>query len=71
MADTTTPHSKLMLTVLRALAEFERTLIRARTQRVVSAKRALAVGIRFSRKPKLTPISVKKPKSGLKRANPE
>ena len=55
MTDTTTPHSKLMLTVLRALPEFERTLIRARTQRVVSAKRALAVGIRFSRKPKLTP----------------
>jgi len=54
LADTTTPHSKLMLTVLGALAEFERTLIRART-RVVSAKRALAVGIRFSRKPKLTP----------------
>jgi DNA invertase Pin-like site-specific DNA recombinase len=55
LADTTTPRSKLMLTVLGALAEFERTLIRARTQRVVSAKRALAVGIRFSRKPKLTP----------------
>ena len=49
MTDTTTPHSKLMLTVLGALAEFERTLIRARTQRVVSAKRALAVSIRFSR----------------------
>jgi DNA invertase Pin-like site-specific DNA recombinase len=54
LADTTTPRSKLMLTVLGALAEFERTLIRARTQRVVSAKRALAVGIRFSRKPKRT-----------------
>src|SRR5262245_10634010 len=29
-ADTTTPHGKLMLTVLGGLAEFERTLIRAR-----------------------------------------
>src|SRR5262249_57359317 len=30
-ADTTTPHGKLMLTVLGGLAEFERELIRART----------------------------------------
>ena len=29
--DTTTPHSRLMLTVLGGLAEFERALIRART----------------------------------------
>ena len=52
-ADTTTPHGKLMLTVLGGLAEFERTLIQARTQD--GRKRALAVGIRFGRKPKLTP----------------
>src|SRR6516165_3612191 len=31
-ADTTTPHGKLLLTVLGGLAEFERELIRARTQ---------------------------------------
>jgi DNA invertase Pin-like site-specific DNA recombinase len=30
-ADTTTPHGRLMLTVLGGLAEFERELIRART----------------------------------------
>jgi DNA invertase Pin-like site-specific DNA recombinase len=30
-ADTTTPHGRLMLTVLAGLAEFERELIRART----------------------------------------
>jgi DNA invertase Pin-like site-specific DNA recombinase len=37
-ADTTTPHGRLMLTVLGGLAEFERELIRART----SAREALA-----------------------------
>jgi DNA invertase Pin-like site-specific DNA recombinase len=31
-ADTTTPHGRLMLTVLGGLAEFERELIRARTR---------------------------------------
>jgi DNA invertase Pin-like site-specific DNA recombinase len=30
-ADTTTPHGKLMLTILAGLSEFERSLIRART----------------------------------------
>ena len=30
-ADTTTPHGRLILTVLGGLAEFERELIRART----------------------------------------
>ena len=30
-ADTTSPHGRLMLTVLGGLAEFERELIRART----------------------------------------
>jgi DNA invertase Pin-like site-specific DNA recombinase len=30
-ADTTTPHGRLMLTVLGGLAEFERELIRTRT----------------------------------------
>jgi DNA invertase Pin-like site-specific DNA recombinase len=29
-ADTTTPHGKLMLTILGGLAEFERSLIKAR-----------------------------------------
>jgi DNA invertase Pin-like site-specific DNA recombinase len=42
-----------MLTVLGGLAEFERTLIRARTED--GRMRAKAAGIRFGRKPKLTP----------------
>jgi DNA invertase Pin-like site-specific DNA recombinase len=51
-ADTTTPHGRLMLTVLGGLAEFERELIRARTDE--GRKRAQARGQRFGRKPKLT-----------------
>src|SRR5215470_812943 len=52
-ADTTTPHGRLMLTVLGGLAEFERELIRARTGE--GRARAKARGVRFGRKPKLTP----------------
>ena len=52
-ADTTTPHGRLMLTVLGGLAEFERELIRARTDE--GRKRAQARGVRFGRKLKLTP----------------
>jgi DNA invertase Pin-like site-specific DNA recombinase len=52
-ADTTTPHGQLMLTVLGGLAEFERELIRARTAE--GRARAKANGVRFGRKPKLTP----------------
>src|SRR5437899_1901346 len=51
-ADTTTPHGRLMLTVLGGLAEFERELIRARTDD--GRKRAKTRGVRFGRKPKLT-----------------
>jgi len=51
-ADTTTPHGRLMLTVLGELAEFERHLILARTSE--DRQRAQARGIRFGRKPKLT-----------------
>ena len=46
-ADTTTPHGRLMLTVLGGLAEFERELIRARTDD--GRKRAKARGVRFGR----------------------
>jgi DNA invertase Pin-like site-specific DNA recombinase len=53
-ADTTTPHGRLMLTVLGGLAEFERELIRARTGE--GRSRARARGIKFGRKPKLTPF---------------
>ncbi len=50
--DTTTPHGRLMLTVLGGLAEFERHLILARTDE--GRKRAQQRGVRFGRKPKLT-----------------
>jgi DNA invertase Pin-like site-specific DNA recombinase len=55
-ADTTTAHGRLMLTVLGGLAEFERELIRARTDD--GRKRAQARGVRFGRKPKLTPHQI-------------
>jgi DNA invertase Pin-like site-specific DNA recombinase len=50
--DTTTPHGRLMLTVLGGLAEFERHLILARTSE--GRERARARGVRFGRKLKLT-----------------
>ena len=52
-ADTTTPHGRLMLTVLSGLAEFERDLIRTRTGE--GRARAKARGIKLGRPPKLTP----------------
>lgn len=51
-ADTTTPHGKLMVTILGGLAEFERSLIEARTSE--GRRRAKEAGVRFGRKPKLT-----------------
>ena len=51
-ADTTTPHGRLMLTVLGGLAEFERHLILTRTSE--GRARAQANGVRFGRKPSLT-----------------
>jgi hypothetical protein len=51
-ADTTTPHGRLMLTVLGGIAEFERDLILERTNE--GRARAVADGVRFGRKPKLT-----------------
>lgn len=52
-ADTTTPHGRLMLTVLGGLAEFERELIKARTGE--GRMRAKARGVKMGRKFKLTP----------------
>ena len=52
-ADTTTTHGRLILTVLGALAEFERDLIRARTGE--GRARAVARGQKMGRPPKLTP----------------
>jgi len=52
-ADTTTPHGRLMLTVLGGLAEFERHLILSRT--ADGRARAKARGVKFGRPPSLTP----------------
>src|ERR1700694_4678368 len=52
-ADTTTPHGRLMLTVLGGLAEFERDLIHARTAE--GRERAKARGVKMGRPHKLTP----------------
>jgi DNA invertase Pin-like site-specific DNA recombinase len=48
----TTPHGRLMLTVLGGLAEFERELIRARTGE--GRERAKVKGVRFGRPLKLS-----------------
>lgn len=50
-ADTTTPHGRLMLTVLGGLAEFERELVRARTGE--GRRRAMDRGVKFGRPPVL------------------
>jgi DNA invertase Pin-like site-specific DNA recombinase len=52
-ADTTTPHGRLMLTILGGLAEFERELITARISE--GRKVARAKGVKFGPKFKLTP----------------
>src|SRR5262244_2956165 len=52
-ADTTTPHGRLMLTVLGGLAEFERELIKARTGE--GRRRAKERGVKFGRPRKMTP----------------
>jgi DNA invertase Pin-like site-specific DNA recombinase len=49
-ADTTTPHGRLMLTVLGGLAEFERSLILSRTSD--GRTRAMSRGVKFGRKPR-------------------
>jgi DNA invertase Pin-like site-specific DNA recombinase len=66
-ADTTTPHGRLLLTVLGGLAEFERELIRARTSE--GRARAKARGVRLGRRPKLTPYQKREALS--RRANGE
>jgi DNA invertase Pin-like site-specific DNA recombinase len=52
-ADTTTPHGRLLVTMLAGIAEFERELIRARTGE--GRKLAKAPGVKFGRPSKLTP----------------
>jgi DNA invertase Pin-like site-specific DNA recombinase len=52
MIDTTSAHGRLVVQILGAIGEFERELIKARTDE--GRKRAMARGIRFGRKLKLT-----------------
>jgi DNA invertase Pin-like site-specific DNA recombinase len=66
-ADTTTPHGRLMLTVLGGLAEFERSLILARTSE--GRLRAMARGAKFGRPSKLTAHQIAEAKA--RRANGE
>jgi DNA invertase Pin-like site-specific DNA recombinase len=56
MIDTTSPHGQLIIAVLGALAEFERSMILARTSD--GRKRAMDRGVRFGRKPKLSPFQI-------------
>jgi DNA invertase Pin-like site-specific DNA recombinase len=50
--NTSTPQGRLLVTVLAAIAEFERELIRERTD--AGRKRAMAAGVKFGRKRKLS-----------------
>lgn len=56
-ADTTNAHGRLMVTMLAGIAEFERELIRSRCD--AGRVRAKAEGVRFGRKPKLSPFQRK------------
>ena len=56
MIDTTSPHGKLILAVLAALSEFERSMILAMTDE--GRKRAMYRGVKFGRKPKLSNFQI-------------
>ncbi len=63
-ADTTTPHGRLMVTMLAGLAEFERDLIHARTSE--GRKRAQAAGVKMGRPKKLTPYQQREAQHGVR-----
>lgn len=67
-ADTTTPHGRLMVTVLGGLAEFERSLIVARTGE--GRKRAIAAGVRMGAPMKLTSHQQREAVARLGRGEP-
>jgi len=56
MIDTTSAHSKLIIAVLGALAEFERSMILART--ADGRARAMTRGVQFGSKPKLSQFQI-------------
>jgi DNA invertase Pin-like site-specific DNA recombinase len=53
LIDTSSAHGKLIIAILGALAEFERSMILSRTAE--GRKRAMAQGVQFGRRPSLTP----------------
>jgi DNA invertase Pin-like site-specific DNA recombinase len=65
--DTTGPYGRLLLNVLGAMAEFERSMILARTSE--GRIRARAHGVRFGRKPSLDQFQAQEAKA--RRANGE
>ena len=67
MLDTTSAHGRLVLAVLGALAEFERSMILART--ADGRKRAMDRGVQFGRKPKLSAFQMQE--AMARRANGE
>jgi DNA invertase Pin-like site-specific DNA recombinase len=67
--DTTTPHGKLMTTLLAGIAEFEHSLIKVRTD--VGIKRAREAGVRFGRPSKLTPHQQAQAPKLLDRGEPQ
>jgi DNA invertase Pin-like site-specific DNA recombinase len=68
-ADTTTPHGRLMLTILGGLAEFERELIRTRT--ADGRARARARGVKFGRPSKLSAFQRQEALQRLARREPQ
>jgi DNA invertase Pin-like site-specific DNA recombinase len=52
-ADTTSPAGRMVLTIFAGISEFERELIKSRTES--GRARARSLGIRFGRPQKLTP----------------
>ncbi len=64
-ADTTTPHGRLLVTLLGGIAEFERELIISRTQE--GRRRAVKRGKRMGRPPTLTPFQREEIREALSR----
>jgi len=66
--DTSSSQGRLLSTVLAAIAEFERELIKERTGD--GRKRAMANGIKFGRKPSFQHTNARRPSSAAPQARP-